>query len=67
MKLIFTFNTTSAAKSFCDKAKKLPYVTYANDYMSRQGYKAMVCTGDDITDAQKQEILSLKSHKKCKA
>ena len=59
MKLIIPFSSTANAKKFVEKAKKLPYVTYAIDYQVTHGNKvAMVC--GDFSDEQSEKLKSKK-------
>ena len=59
MKLIIPIGSTAKAKAFVEKVRKLPYVTYATDYM-RSGDNAGVMVCGDFTDEQAEKLKSKK-------
>ena len=58
-KIILGFGSFQRAKAFVEKAKKLPYVTYATDY-SGPSYNAQVMVCGDLTEEQEAIIKSKK-------
>lgn len=58
-KLIIYFGNKSAAKSFAERAKKLPYVTYATDYL-RSNDNAVVMVCGEFTEEQAAKLKSKK-------
>lgn len=58
-KIILGFGNSHRAKAFVQKAKKLPYVTYAIDYVgAKRTATAMIC--GDFTPEQEAMIKSRK-------
>lgn len=58
-KIILGFGNSQRAKSFVERAKKLPFVTYATDYLgAKRSATAMIC--GDFTTEQAELIKSRK-------
>jgi len=58
-KIILGFGNGTRAKAFVEKAKKLPFVTYATDYIG-PSYNAQVMVCGDFTEEQEALIKSRK-------
>lgn len=58
-KIVLGFGNSKQAKAFVQRAKKLPFVTYATDYLgAKRTATAMIC--GDFTPEQEELIKSRK-------